>query len=219
MQGPFPSRSGRLRRNWACIFAGLASSYAGSLIGSLVVGPFLFPPSPGSSRAENSTLIMATAFFLACGATGAWLCWRWTARWPQEAPEPPQRQTFGIVRIRARFLAIMTGLFTAIAASLGMGLLGAIVPGLLIAGAIMQPRLQRSGLLLMVAADVWLSSWMLPLGGLLLFDSVKALRFYNDRMMMMVTSVWAVSLLLLICCSASLVAETFRLKLFKAAES
>lgn len=65
---------------------------------------------------------------------------------------------------KTRWLAIATGCFTAVAGSLGFTWGFAIVPGFLIVGAILQPRLPRTGRILMCGGALSLSVWVLCFG-------------------------------------------------------
>ena len=69
-----------------------------------------------------------------------------------------------IIARKTRWLAIVTGCFTAAAASLSITILLAAVPILLILGAVVQPRYPRAGLGMMVLSALSLSSWVIPIG-------------------------------------------------------
>jgi len=59
---------------------------------------------------------------------------------------------------------------------------------------------------------------MFPLGSFLLLDSVRTVTLYRNPRMIIVSSLWAVPLLLLACCDATLIREGFKLKVFSEAK-
>jgi hypothetical protein len=208
--GPFPTLLEVFEERWpACLPDWLAPTI-GELLAALA-GPFLFSAFPDSNRAENTKLRLGLWLFLVSGVSGAALCWRWTAGWARQAKQ--QDQNVGIVLVRTRSLAIVTGLVAGVTASTGLGLLGVIVPTFLVVAAIAQPRSQRYGFWLMLGSAVMISSWMLPFGVLVVFDSFRMFGLHHDYNMMVIT-LWAASLLLLVWCLRALMVEGFRLKLF-----
>ena len=74
------------------------------------------------------------------------------------------RRNAVVVSGKIRWLAVLTGGFTAVAGSLGFTWGSAIVPAILIVGAIVQPRFPRAGRLLMCAGALSLSFWVLCFG-------------------------------------------------------
>jgi hypothetical protein len=77
----------------------------------------------------------------------------------------------GILARRARWLAIVVGLFVGIAGVLGLGLGFAIMPSILVLGAVIQPRLPRAGRGLICAGAVLLSFWVFDIGIFMLLES------------------------------------------------
>ena len=75
-----------------------------------------------------------------------------------------------IVSRKIRWLAVATGFLTAIAGSLGFGILFSIIPSFMVVGAILQPRFPRLGRGLMLAGALWLSAWVFPYGGSVLLS-------------------------------------------------
>jgi len=125
----------------------------------------------------------------------------------------------GIIAGKTRWLAIATGCFTAVTGSVSVTWLIAIIPILLILGAIAQPRFPRVGLGLMSVSALFLSLWVLPIGVGILFESVRTLRTYHDFNMVAVTALWVVSFLLLTWCDAALAIEVLKLRRFRAGTS
>lgn len=203
-------RSDGLGRALACTLGALTCGNLGLWVASFL-GPFLFLSSPESDGAGNSTALLALLLFVLCGFGGVILCRRLTAGLPETELRTPN---VGIVSIRTRCLAIATGLVAAATGWSGLGFASVILPGVLVMSAIAQPRFQRRGFWLMLVPAVFLSSWMLPMSCLVLFDIVRGLGLYHDPRIAMVSSLWAGSLLLLTCCDAALIREGFKLKLF-----
>lgn len=112
-----------------------------------------------------------------------------------------------IVSDKTRWLAVLTGCFTAVAASVSITWLMAFVPILLILGAIAQPRFPRSGVALMFVSALSLSSWVVPITVGLLIQSVRTLPTHHDFDIVAVTSLYVVSFLLVICCDAALIID------------
>lgn len=208
------SMSGRQRRTLACVFAGIVSCYIGlTLFGW--IAPLLFVPTPDSSGLEIGPLAFSAVVYGLVGAAAAAICWRRTSHWGTPEASGNQRR-LGAMTTAARLIAIVTGLITGTALSVGMGFFAAIVPMLLIAGAILQPRFRLLGFWLMIAAAAQLSLWMLPFGAWLLYDSVRVLHWYRDLNTAMITSTWAISLALLVVCDGVLAREGRRLSAFLA---
>lgn len=209
------SMSGRQRRTLACVFAGIVSGYIGlTLFGW--IAPLLFVPTPDSSGLEIVPLAFSAVVYGLVGAAAAAICWRRTSLWGTPEASGDQRR-LGAMTTAARLIAIVTGLITGTALSVGMGFFAAIVPMLLIAGAILQPRFRLLGFWLMIAAAAQLSLWMLPFGAWLLYDSVRVLHWYRDLNTAMITSIWAISLALLVVCDGILALEGRRLSAFRVA--
>ena len=208
----FPMRSDGLGRALACILAGLIFGGIGQMLGAFL-GPLLFPSLPESNVAENATAVLALALFIFCGSCGVVLCRRLTTGLPESEPKD---SNVGMVTNRTRWLVIATGVVVTTTSWSGLGLYSAIFPTVLVIGALMQPHSQRHGFWLMFVPAVFLSSWMFPLGCLLLLDRVRSAPY--DPKMVIVSSLWAVSLLLLACCDAALITEGFKLKLFSEAK-
>lgn len=209
------SMSGRQRRILACVFAGIVSGYIGlTLFGW--IAPLLFVPTPDSSGLEIGPLAFSAVVYGLVGAAAAAICWRRTSLWGTPEASGDQRR-LGAMTTAARLIAIVTGLITGTALSVGMGFFAAIVPMLLIAGAILQPRFRLLGFWLMIAASAQLSLWMLPFGAWLLYDSVRVLHWYRDLNTAMITSIWAISLALLVVCDGILALEGRRLSAFRVA--
>jgi hypothetical protein len=176
-----------------------------------LLGPFLFLSSPESNGAENSTALLALTFFLLFGSGGVVLCRRLTAGLPETELKDPN---VGRVTAGTRWLAIATGLVVAVTGWSGLGLYSAIFPSIWVAGAITQPRFQRYGFWLMLVPAVYVTSWMLPLGCFLLFESVRVPNWYHDPKIILLSSFWTGSLSLLTCYDAALINEGFKMKLF-----
>ncbi len=124
-----------------------------------------------------------------------------------------------IVSRRTRWLAIATGCITAVAGSVSLTVLIAIVPILLILGAVVQPRYPRSGLGMMLLSALSLSSWVIPIGIGIMFESVSTLRKYHDFNMVAVTALYVVSFFLVVCCDAVLVIDFLKLTRFRGGNS
>lgn len=77
-----------------------------------------------------------------------------------------------IVAIKTRLLVIVTGCFTALAGSLAVGVMFSIYPGVMVVGAILQPRFRKLGRGLMLAGALLLSAWVLPYGVLTVFSGL-----------------------------------------------
>jgi MFS family permease len=210
----FPMRSGGIGRALACIFAGLFCGGIGKMIGGLLAS-FLLEPSFVSpldfGAARSDTAILASALFLLFGLGGVAVCLKLTAGLPESDLKEPD---VGRVHNRTRWLVVATGLVAAVTGWSGLGLYAAVFPSVLLAGAIVQRRWQRYGFWMMFVPAAFLSSWMLPLGCFLLFEAMRALAVHHDSKMMLVSSLWATSLLLLACCDMALISEGFKLKLF-----
>ena len=116
----------------------------------------------------------------------------------------------GILADKTRWLAIVTGCFTAVTGCVSITWLITIIPILLILGAIAQPRFPRAALGLMSVSALLLSLWVLPIGVGILFGSVRTLRTNRDFNMVAVTSLWVVSFLLVTCCDAALMIDSVR---------
>jgi hypothetical protein len=110
-----------------------------------------------------------------------------------------------VVSGKMRWLAVCTGCFTAVAGSLGYTWGFAIVPGILIVGAIVQPRFPRAGRVLISAGALSLSVWVLSFSIFILPESRFAGR----------TDVIALTLgavLLVAWCDVAIVIEEVRLR-------
>jgi hypothetical protein len=116
-----------------------------------------------------------------------------------------------IVSGKTRWLAILTRVFTAVAAAVSVTRLVAFVPILLILGAIAQRRFPRTGFALMVLSATSLSSWVVPITVGLLIQSVRTLPIYHDFNIVAVTSLYVVSSLLVICCDKALIIDFLKL--------
>jgi hypothetical protein len=211
MRELFPMRSDGLGRALACILAGLICGYIGGTLGGFL-GPLLFLPLPESDVAQSRTVMLAMALFLLFGSGGVVLCRRLTAGLPESEPREPN---VGMVTGRTRWLVIATGLVVAVTSWPGFGLYSVIYPTVLVMGALVQPHSQRYGFWAMFVPTVFLSAWMLPFGCFLLFEAVRTITLYHDSKMVIVSSLWGASLLLLACCDAALIKEGFKLKLFQ----
>jgi hypothetical protein len=75
-----------------------------------------------------------------------------------------------IVSSYVRWLAVATGCFAAAAGSFGFGLGFALMPSILIVGAIIQPRFPRAGRGLICAGALWLSFWVFDVGVLMMLE-------------------------------------------------
>lgn len=116
-----------------------------------------------------------------------------------------------IVSRRTRWLAIATGLSTAVAVSVSITFLLALVPILLILSAIAQPRYPRTGLGMMLLCALSLSLWVIPMGLLFLSQGVRQLRIYHDFNAVAVTSLYVVSFILVVWCDFLLAIEFLKL--------
>jgi hypothetical protein len=110
-----------------------------------------------------------------------------------------------IVSSKTRWLAVATGCFTAVAGSLGFTWGFAIVPGILIVGAIVQPLFPRAGRVLMCAGAVSLSCWVLTFCAFILPES----RFADRPAVIALTSV---SVLLVALCDVAIVIEEVKIR-------
>ena len=121
----------------------------------------------------------------------------------------PKGRTWIVAR-KTRWLAIVTGCFTAVAASVSITLFLAIVPILLILGAIAQPRFPRAGFVLMLLSAWSLSLWVIPLGVLFLSQGFRTLRVYHDFNVVAITSLFVVSFFIVVYCDAALIIDFFK---------
>jgi len=117
----------------------------------------------------------------------------------------------GIVSSRMRWLAVATGCFTGAAGSVGFTWGFAIVPSILIVGAIVQPRSPRAGRVLMCAGALSLSIWVLCFWLFILPGS----RFANRPSAIALT---LVSVLLVALCDVATVIEEVKLRRAQGAE-
>jgi len=206
----FPMRSDGLGRVLACVLAGFTCGLIGQMLGGFF-GPLLFPSLPESNVAENGTVVLALALFLLFGSGGVVLCRRLTAGLRESEPREPD---VGMVTGRTRWLVIATGLIVAVTGWSGLGLYSVLWPTVLVMGALLQRHSQRYGFWMMFVPAVFLSAWILPFGCFLLYESVRTITLYHDVNMVIVSSLWAASLLLLTWCDVALISEGFKLKLF-----
>jgi hypothetical protein len=116
-----------------------------------------------------------------------------------------------IIARKTRWLAIATGSFTAAAACLSITFLLAVVPTLLILGAIVQPRYPRTGLGMMVLSALSVSLWVIPIGALFLSQGFRTLRVYHDFNAIAITSLFLVAFFLVVCCDAALIVDFLKL--------
>lgn len=130
----------------------------------------------------------------------------------------PKSRTWIVAR-KTRWLAIATGCFTAVTGSVSITVLMAIVPVLLILGAIAQPRFPRAGLGLMLVSALSLSAWVIPMGVLFLSQRFRTLRVYHDFNAVAITSLFVVSFFLVVYCDAALIIDFFKLTRFRGGES
>ena len=110
-----------------------------------------------------------------------------------------------IVSSKTRWLAVATGCLAAVVGSLGFTWGFAIVPGFLIVGAIVQPRLPRTGRVLTCAGAVSLSFWVLCFYAFILPES----RFANRTGLMALT---LVLVLLVALCDVAIVIDEIKLR-------
>ena len=71
---------------------------------------------------------------------------------------------------RVRWFAVVTGCLTGIAGSFGLGLGFALIPSILVVGAVIQPRFPRLGRGLICMGALWLSFWVFDIGLLTLLE-------------------------------------------------
>jgi len=110
-----------------------------------------------------------------------------------------------IVASKIRWLAVATGCFTGVAGSVAFTWGFAIVPSILIAGAIVQPLFPRAGRVLMCAGALALSFWVLIFWALILPES----RFANRPAAVVLT---LASGLLVALCDVGIVIEEVKLR-------
>jgi hypothetical protein len=120
-----------------------------------------------------------------------------------------------MVARKTRWLAIATGCFAAVAASVSISWPLAIVPVLLILGASSQSRFPRAGLVLMLVSVLSLSSWVLPMGILFLFQGLKTLRVYHDFNAVAIIFLFVASFFLVVGCDAALIIDFLKLTRFR----
>lgn len=121
---------------------------------------------------------------------------------------------FGIVARRVRWLAILTGCVAAVTGAVSVGLMFPIYAGFLLAGAIVQPRRQRSGFWLMIVGAFLLGVWVVPIGSAILLSSFMTLHLFHDFNIVAVTLLWSGSLILLVWCVVALAIEGRKLRIF-----
>jgi hypothetical protein len=108
------------------------------------------------------------------------------------------------VSIKTRLLVIVTGCFTALAGSLAVGVMFSIYPGVMVVGAILQPRFRILGRGLMLGGALLLSAWVIPYGVLLALDlTIGELRVFGFALG---------SVLLVAVCDVVLVIEEVRIR-------
>lgn len=109
-----------------------------------------------------------------------------------------------IVPVKVRLLAALAGCFSAVWGVLVFGWPFAVVPVFLILGAIIQPRSPLPGKWLMWVGAFLLSMVVLPIGTPTLFAGIRGLGFYHDTSMIVTFSLSLASVLLVVCCDATL---------------
>jgi hypothetical protein len=122
-----------------------------------------------------------------------------------------ESQTDEVVAIRTRWLAVVTGCFTAVAGTFVGGLFF-LIPSFLILGAVVQPRSPRSGRWLMWLGAFLLSLMTLPLASVLLSESIPTLRVHYDYGELTLVSLCAMSVFLVIWCDVELVVDAIRMR-------
>jgi hypothetical protein len=108
-----------------------------------------------------------------------------------------------VVSTETRLLAIVTGCFTALVGSMALGVMFSMYPGVMVVGALLQPRFRILGRGLMLAGALLLSAWVLPYGVSILFQGIGR----PDVMIFTVASV-----LLVAVCDVALVVEEVRIR-------
>jgi hypothetical protein len=112
-------------------------------------------------------------------------------------------QKSSIVSAKIRLLVILTGFFTGFAGSLGFGIGFSMFPGVMVVGALLQPRFRNLGRGLMLAGALLVSAWVLPYAVDILFEGI-------DRPDMMIFTVG--SILLVAVCDVALLVEEVRIR-------
>jgi hypothetical protein len=111
-----------------------------------------------------------------------------------------------ITGIKTRWLAGITAGVAAVSGSLGFGLSFLAVPSILIIGAFMAGRWQRSGTWLLWIGAFFLSLWALPYGGLILVSPPPR----SDHSGLGVIAMTATTMLLVVLCDLALLLEAVR---------
>jgi len=96
----------------------------------------------------------------------------WTFQEGTVGTDEFETQKSPIVSIKTRLLVIVIGCLTAMAGSLAIGVMFSIYPGVMVVGAILQPRFRKLGRGLILAGAMLLSAWVLPYGVLVVLSDL-----------------------------------------------
>jgi hypothetical protein len=113
-----------------------------------------------------------------------------------------------ILTRKLRILALITGCIVGIALMSYTWLSLSAIP--LILGALFQPRVPRTGRLLLFVAAPLLSAWVVPLGVIMLVGTARGDPFPHDFLGVILTFAWILSPMLLIWCDTALVVEAVK---------
>lgn len=117
----------------------------------------------------------------------------------------------GVISARIRWLAIVAGCSSAVV-GVSFGAFFAAFPAILILGAIVPPRAPTTGRWLLWVIALLLSVMLVPFGFGVVLESPKMLRINHGGMMILISSMFAVSTASLLWLDVALVMEAFRAK-------
>lgn len=112
-----------------------------------------------------------------------------------------------IVSTRIRGLAIATGVLVAITGSLSQGVFFAIMPSLLVLGAVIQLRSAPLGRVLMWIGALYVTLFAAPFLGLGALETIRLLNRFHDFNTLLVLFLSALSFLLVCLCDVALIID------------